>query len=290
MIKLKRFLYHSFLIITICLILLLIPASFLPYRQSTTIIYNAPWFKLIFGFLFFSLTLGWIIVSLLLKKLKSIITHLGVLLILVGAFLSSGSTHGRVAVNEGESFQSFYEVTEETHAFSSPIVLLKFNEEDLSNTVVIAGKEYRITPSHPLEMWGYFFYTYDYDVKWDIREVVITDHSNNEYLFEPTNRKHFVSPYFLNFVGLAVNNNGDTLSEFVIFKNDSLVGAVFVGRYGILAPSYGLDLRLVHSHYDVSFISTILIKKDPGLPYVLLGFVLCLVGFIVSFLDKRWMN
>lgn len=288
MIRLDRFLGLISLIVVCSFVILLIPSTLISGGQSANAVHNATWFKWIFSLLFLSLSLARVAFCVRHKKSKSAFAHMGVLLIVLGAILSSGSTEGKVVVTEGEYFQSFTSSKEKTIHFPARIALLKFSEEDLSNTVEISGREHSITPSHPLNMWGYFFYAYDHDVKLDIRKVVVSDNEKRDYVFEPQNRKHFMQSYVVDFLGIAVNNDGDTLAEFALFQNASIVGVVFVGKDGVEMPSYGLNLRLVHSDFDVSYMSTILVKRDPGLYYALTGFVLCIIGLVISFPRKQW--
>lgn len=214
--------------------------------------------------------------------------HAGIVLILIGAIFSDKSIRGKVSVKEGNTFEAFDDAAKRRHSFPSSIKLLEFNEDAFANKVLISQEEYSFSPSHPLRKWGYYFFSYDYDIKWDVKKIIVTDGNGEEYVFEPTQKIRSMGHYSLNHIGLGVNRDKDTLAEFVVLQDETITGALFVGTKGTLAPNYGFDLRLTTTDFDVSYISTIMIAKDPGLFYVFLGFGVCLVGFIIAFLDKQW--
>ncbi len=290
MIKLRRCLHHATFITLLCFVLVLIAATLLRYERALSEIYYAPWFKWIFGVLFLGLSATWIIASLYLRDLKTLMVHIGLIIVVVSAVLSGSSIQGTVVLAEGSTCESFDDEVRGRFTFPSPIKLLHFEEEGYVNTVLISGQEYRLSPSHPLEKWGYLFFSYEYDVKWDVKQVVITDSRGQEYTLTPSQTTKFVPPFILKFIGLTVNRKNDTLAEFAVFDAENIKGSLFIGTKGILAPAYGLDLKLTYHDADASYVSTILIKKDPGLRPSFWGFGICFLGFVISFWDKRWMK
>lgn len=268
------------------LIVALLGATF----QKEGLFYHSFWFFGLIGTLFLSLILCFI-----LRKKKSPsywLIHLGLIIILQGGLLTSYcSTRYTIEVKEGKRVLIpntnyhlelvdfniiYYKDNQSPKEFRSDIVLYENGKRVASGKIMV---------NHPFSFKGFKFFLIDYGIAdysfvlgFKQREFLVKN-IGDEFKIDKINIK------ILDFLPDFVIINGMPSSRSFKPNNPALKVEVEKGAYWIFLnfPQYHRkECRLVEFKQIIpnKYFSSIEIVKDPGMPFVFIGFLAFVLGII----------
>lgn len=243
------------------------------------------------------------------------ITHFGVILIVIGAIIGRGfGQRGYVEILEGNTVNYFHETgTRRKIALPFKIHCENFRiefydskemmpKDYFSKLVIIDGEEMvlrkTIEVNDPLEYKGYTFYQANYrPAEYTVNVLFLLEFENGttsfitaeyEEEFELTEGiKAKLVDFADNYMGLGpvaileIIPDHAEKRRFPVFSTTSFPHGNIKGIKGIRVKDFNLKILRYYTGLQV--------KKDPGVPVVLVGFVIMSVGVIISlaFSHKR---